>query len=68
MRNLSEQRQKTVFKIRRSNSEMLFGPLGLPLNAPRAGTITNKKPKVGNNQICPSCNSGKKFKRCCGKG
>lgn len=25
----------------------------------------NKKPKVGRNELCP-CESGKKFKKCCG--
>ncbi len=23
--------------------------------------------KIGRNQICPLCNSGKKYKKCCGK-
>ena len=24
-----------------------------------------REPKVGRNEICPFCNSGKKFKKCC---
>jgi len=29
--------------------------------------IRNNTPKVGRNDPCP-CNSGKKYKKCCGKG
>lgn len=29
--------------------------------------ITNRRPKAGRNAKCPACNSGRKFKVCCGK-
>jgi uncharacterized protein YecA (UPF0149 family) len=31
--------------------------------------IRNSKvnPKIDRNSICPKCNSGKKYKKCCGK-
>lgn len=29
--------------------------------------ITREEPKVGRNELCP-CGSGKKFKKCCGRG
>jgi len=32
-----------------------------------AATVTREVPKVGRNDSCP-CGSGKKFKKCCGKG
>ena len=33
----------------------------------RPTTVVRKAPKVGRNDPCP-CNSGKKYKKCCGKG
>ena len=32
-----------------------------------AGTYRRSEPKVGRNDPCP-CGSGKKYKKCCGKG
>lgn len=32
-----------------------------------SGSLTRSGPKVGRNQACP-CGSGKKHKRCCGRG
>ena len=28
-------------------------------------TLVRSMPKIGRNQICPLCSSGKKFKKCC---
>ena len=33
----------------------------------RRGTIRRRFTKVGRNEICPFCGSGKKFKLCCGR-
>ncbi|MBN1347578.1 MAG: SEC-C domain-containing protein [Phycisphaerae bacterium] len=41
-----------------------LGPQG---EASRPQTIRREQPKVGRNDPCP-CGSGKKFKKCCGKG
>ena len=40
-------------------------PMYLP---PRRGTLVGVRTsaKIGRNELCP-CNSGKKYKRCCGK-
>jgi tetratricopeptide (TPR) repeat protein len=45
-----------------------WGPEDLPATTSRlrAGPLTGK-PKVGRNESCP-CGSGKKFKKCCGRG
>ena len=34
--------------------------------APRPTTFVRKEPKIGRNAPCP-CNSGKKYKKCCGR-
>ena len=34
--------------------------------APRTETYIRKEPKIGRNDPCP-CNSGKKYKKCCGR-
>ncbi len=34
--------------------------------APRPTTFIRKEPKIGRNDPCP-CNSGKKYKKCCGR-
>jgi preprotein translocase subunit SecA len=35
--------------------------------APGPATVTRDRPKVGRNEPCP-CGSGKKYKKCCGRG
>jgi len=40
-------------------------PMGDAAN-PRGATVVRNHPKVGRNDPCP-CNSGKKYKHCCGK-
>lgn len=43
--------------------DMVYKPKPLP------GTKVNVRtePKINRNEICPKCNSKKKFKKCCGK-
>ncbi|MGM9652833.1 MAG: preprotein translocase subunit SecA [Eubacteriales bacterium] len=43
------------------------GPVPRPTPAPQNQTIVRKTPKVGRNDPCP-CGSGKKYKKCCGRG
>ena len=38
-----------------------------PQGEQKIKTIKLKKPKVGRNEPCP-CGSGKKYKKCCGRG
>jgi preprotein translocase subunit SecA len=33
----------------------------------RTEPIRREQPKIGRNDVCPMCNSGKKWKNCCGK-
>jgi hypothetical protein len=33
---------------------------------PAPATMTRAEPKVGRNDPCPYCKSGKKYKKCCG--
>jgi uncharacterized protein YecA (UPF0149 family) len=55
-------------------SKAVFEYFGLPFDAePPAPAISTLRhpvpgqPKIGRNEPCP-CGSGKKYKRCCGKG
>ena len=43
------------------------GPVPRPAPTPQNQTIVRKTPKVGRNDPCP-CGSGKKYKKCCGRG
>jgi tetratricopeptide (TPR) repeat protein len=63
-------------RVLRQKTTLTFGGEGLPLNqlsaviADRqdpALPVSAKRQKVGRNEPCP-CGSGKKFKRCCGRG
>ena len=62
--------------VLRKKTKITFGEEGLPLSElPNLGAALRKnsspasmgKPKVGRNEPCP-CGSGKKFKKCCGRG
>ena len=55
-------------------SKAVFEYFGLPFDAeppaPAGSTLSHPapgQPKIGRNDPCP-CGSGKKYKRCCGKG
>src|SRR5207237_6810776 len=62
--------------VLRQKTQIQFGGTGLPLSelpnlaarlrgASAPAPVT--RPKVGRNEPCP-CGSGKKFKKCCGRG
>lgn len=34
---------------------------------PSQNPMTRVAPKIGRNDPCPLCNSGKKYKKCCGR-
>jgi tetratricopeptide (TPR) repeat protein len=62
--------------VLRKKTKITFGEEGLPLSElPNLSAALRKnpspasivKPKVGRNEPCP-CGSGKKFKKCCGRG
>jgi preprotein translocase subunit SecA len=62
--------------VLREKTRITFGEEGLPLNElPNLSAALRKNPspatvakqKVGRNEPCP-CGSGKKFKKCCGRG
>jgi uncharacterized protein YecA (UPF0149 family) len=43
-----------------------FSSCSLQFAAPKLGIKDDRKrPKVGRNEPCPACSSGKKFKACC---
>lgn len=41
--------------------------MGMPTKSKHYHTTVSVRtePKIGRNEICPSCNSGKKYKKCC---
>jgi len=42
----------------------IYSPLGYN-DGPTATHPIRTEPKIGRNEICPKCDSGKKYKKCC---
>ena len=49
--------QEMVYELKNYYHDLMSFEKGIPFK--------RDKPKIGRNQICPLCNSGKKFKHCC---
>lgn len=58
---------KQLPKRRDNLLAMSFGPIGLPENNWSITKTIRAKHRSGRNDICPHCESGKKYKKCCGK-
>ena len=52
---------------RESGEDILFDSLSWPNASSGSATYRRNTPKVGRNDPCP-CGSGKKYKKCCGRG
>lgn len=66
----SSEQGKRIEEILRQNTFYLQNPYPTPQTKALKGTVVEVRtqPKIGRNQICPQCDSGLKFKRCCGVG
>ncbi len=54
--NDSQSRPLVVYRPKEKNEHLAsYYPLGVRI-----------EPKIGRNEVCPKCGSGKKYKRCCG--
>jgi preprotein translocase subunit SecA len=76
--DVDQQLVETVFRAELvpASMEPDRGPRGVVAHHPSVaqsrdrsikGTVARTKRKVGRNEPCP-CGSGKKYKRCCGRG
>jgi len=68
MARLEEQRrsEQTNREYKHADAPGMVGADGGETPQPTQQPVTRQGPKVGRNDLCP-CQSGKKFKQCCGK-
>ncbi len=59
-----ERGQASPFKHKERGARLSYSSGPAP---EKTATVTREAPKVGRNEDCP-CGSGKKYKKCCGKG
>ena len=64
---MAEETAAVIFRPTQVVVEAFHGALTGARPGERQGTIVNEQPKVGRNEPCP-CGSGKKYKKCHGKG
>jgi uncharacterized protein YecA (UPF0149 family) len=62
--------KEKVFMYENPYKDHMMHPFYFPKSKPIKGTVVEVRtqPKIGRNEICPKCESGQKFKRCCGVG